>query len=448
MLSEKLPVEYASFNIDTASFHYQIDLKDVRLRNIVKQITAPGAWMRIGGTASGGVCFTGPNGPRNACNVGGKNICINTQFWDEIADFVEYTGVRLLFDFSDHWFDANGDWDPAQNVTAQLAYTASKGYGKNWAWQFGNEALDGHTGTQWGQYFVRLNKAVAQFPGIGQTINGASSSVNGDTAVEFLKASLGYLDIYSYHAYGPDVDPFNFNNIKGNRPCAGTRAMVDANAPGVKLSLEESACHPLGGHDGYCNRFVSGYYYIHTLAAAAESGCHYLHRQDVMGYSFVGLGSSYALAGPPGWVNNSQGSLNPHPDWYTLVLWKQLVGFMPLGNVKATGVAGEVADFDPHVWCGSKNGTVVLTYASGHSTNIQITSLSGVSITPRTEYFLTAPTLTADEIDLNGVKMTVGDDAMLPQYPVPGKTATTSPIVIPPMSYGFVVFNADVPGCA
>jgi len=55
--------------------------------------------------------------------------------------------------------------------------------------------------------------------------------------------------------------------------------------------------------------------------------------------------------------------------------------------------------------------------------------------------------MTADEIYLNGKQMTVGTDAMLPEYPIPGNQATSSPIVLPANSYGFVVFNGNLAGC-
>jgi len=445
LLSAPLPKEYVSFNIDSASLGYLFDFKDIRLRNLVKQISTPAAWLRIGGTASLGIAFTGVNGRRNSCP---GHICINAEYWDEIADFVAYTGVRLLFDFSGKWFNATKDWDPTLNVTSHLAYTQEKGYGKNWAWQMGNEATMNHTGTQWGEYFNELKKTLAQYPGIGQTLNGASSSVGGTSAQDFVRTTKGNLDVYSFHHYGPDVRPFSMENIKKADPCSGPRAMVDSIAPGVLVALEESACAALGGHDGICNRFIDGFYYIHTLAAAAETGCHIFHRQDVVGYSFTGLGSGYTLAGPPGWVNSSMGALNPHPDWYTLVLFKQLVGFMPLGSVSLSGDKGEINDLDPHVWCGSKKGTVVLVYSNGHGSDVHLTSVSGLTLTPRTEYFLTAPSMTADEIYLNGKKLTVGEDAMLPEYPVPGSVSTTTPIVLPASSYGFVVFSGNVPGCA
>jgi len=268
------------------------------------------------------------------------------------------------------------------------------------------------------------------------------------SAQDFVRATKGNLDIYSFHHYGPDVKDFSMENIKKANPCSGPRSMVDSIAPGVLLALEESACAALGGHDGLCNRFVDGYYWIHALTSSAETGCHILHRQDVVGYSFTGLGSGYTLAGPPGWVNSSFGELQPHPDWFTMVLFKQLVGFMPLGNVSLDGTTGEINDIDPHVWCGSKKGTVVFVYSNAHTTEVHVTSVSGLSLSPRTEYFLTAPSLTADEIHLNGKKMTVGDDAILPEYPIPGNAATSSPLVLPPSSYGFVVFNGNLRGCA
>jgi len=445
LLSAPLPVEYVSFNIDSSSLSYLFDFQDVRLRNLVKQVSAPGAWLRLGGTASVGIAFTGANGRRNGCP---GHICINDQYWDEIAAFVSYTGVRLLFDFSGHWFNADNNWDPTINVTSQLAYTSQKGYGKNWAWQMGNEGTNGHTGTQWGDYFIALKKAMAAYPNIGQTLNGASSSVGGTSAEDFLKATKGYLDVYSFHHYGPDVQPFNMKSIKQANPCSGVRQTVDSLSPGTLVALEESACAPLGGHDGVCNRFIDGYYYIHTLAAAGETGCHIFHRQDFVGYSFPGLGSGYTLAGPPGWVNSSMGQLQPHPDWFTMVLWKQLVGLMPLGNVTLAGDAGQIADVDPHVWCGREKGTVIFSYSSASATEIKVTAVNNLSLSGRTEYFLTAPSLTADEIWLNGKQMTVGTDAMLPEYPIKGNVASSTPIVLPPNSYGFVVFNANLAPCA
>ena len=57
-----------------------------------------------------------------------------------------------------------------------------------------------------------------------------------------------------------------------------------------------------------------------------------------------------------------------------------------------------------------------------------------------------------DEIYLNGQRMTVSGEGVLPTFPIPGKVVTTeeksSVIVFPPFSYGFVVLpHADVVAC-
>jgi len=120
---------------------------------------------------------------------------------------------------------------------------------------------------------------------------------------------------------------------------------------------------------------------------------------------------------------------------------------MPLGEVTLSGA--ESGDIDPHVWCGTKKGTVVFIYSNGHASEVQLTSISGLMLAPRTEYILTAPSLTADEIHLNVKIMTVGADGMLPEYPIQGSVATTTPIVLPGSSYGFIEFSGmNVPACA
>jgi len=86
-------------------------------------------------------------------------------------------------------------------------------------------------------------------------------------------------------------------------------------------------------------------------------------------------------------------------------------------------------------------------YINGHPSDVQLTSITGLNLAGRTEYILTAPSLDADEIFLNGKQLTVGTDAILPTYPIPGKTTSSTPIVLPTNSYGLIVFEANLPGC-
>jgi hypothetical protein len=460
-----LPPEYVSFNIDSASLGYNFDFKDRRLTNLVKQISHPGAILRLGGTASTGVVWTGVGGRRSPCP---GSICINAEYWDEIHAFLRATGVKLLFDFSgSKWFNASGDWDPNLNATQQMNYTNEKGYTTGFAWQLGNEGTSGRTATQWGQNFVNLKHAMARFPKIGQMLIGPSSSISGATQEnEFLSVTKGALNGFSYHHYGPNITiPPDMKSVRTHTTCHDQRARVDAIDPNTWVVWEESACAPLGGHDGVCNRFASGFYWIHALTIGGELGCDILHRQDIAGYSFPGMGSKYTLAGPPGWANESTwGPLEPHPDWYTTVLFKQLAGLVPLGGVKVTGDAEAVNDVDAHIWCGAEGtaaaGKAVFIYSNGHTASVTVQSINGIPLSPRVEFILT-PTANArskppvpsdlqlDEIYLNGVKMTVDSNAMLPVIPVPGHSVSAAdPLVLPAFSYGFVQLTAStIPAC-
>ena len=71
--------------------------------------------------------------------------------------------------------------------------------------------------------------------------------------------------------------------------------------------------------------------------------------------------SHYQLLGPPGWTNNSA-SLTPHPDYFTSVLFKNLMGRRALHVQKQS--AEPTASF--HVWCSNgaaaPAGAVTLAY--------------------------------------------------------------------------------------
>lgn len=48
--------------------------------------------------------------------------------------------------------------------------------------------------------------------------------------------------------------------------------------------------------------------------------------QDIAGWSFAFGESHYMLVGPAGWTNGSSELLTPHPDYYTTILFRQLIG--------------------------------------------------------------------------------------------------------------------------
>ena len=120
---------------------------------------------------------------------------------------------------------------------------------------------------------------------------------------------------------------------KGVQKWVAVRDASMASTTGI--FVEETASAVVGGCVNASDRFIDGFYWLPMMAVPAEAGAVQLNRQDFAGYSFLGRASNYQLAGPPGWVNDTdaaKSTLTPHPDWYTTVLWKQLMGATALAT--------------------------------------------------------------------------------------------------------------------
>ena len=81
------------------------------------------------------------------------------------------------------------------------------------------------------------------------------------------------------------------------------KAIQEAASPESKLVLSETATAADGGCPGLSNSFAAGFYFVDVLGMAGEMGFHQVYRQDLVGFSGVNGGSSYPLAGEPGWFN-------------------------------------------------------------------------------------------------------------------------------------------------
>ena len=183
-----------------------------------------------------------------------------------------------------------------------------------------------------------------------------------------------------------------------------------------------------------------------------HSGFSRVHRQDIVGWSFAFGPSHYQLVGPAGWVAGGQDQLTPHPDYFTTILWKQLVG----SRILHTNVTGDVTaqgNFEGHFWCTAATapgglGHVVLAWSNSGASDITLTLPVALANLPATVYLLTNTAsgsvysaLQADQVFLNGKVLFVGDDGMLPEYPIPGETGTYTSVNAGAYSYGFIVFN-------
>eukprot|EP01050_Picozoa_sp_SAG11_P027588 SAG11_NODE_7046_length_1203_cov_1.676630_1_plen_146_part_01 len=120
---------------------------------------------------------------------------------------------------------------------------------------------------------------------------------------------------------------------------------------------------------------------VNQLGLVSEAGYHKAYRQDLIGFSGINGGSSYALAGPPGWVGRSRpareggggateappvwptGPLRANPDYFTSLLWKALMGptiiqsslgaaAKPSGGARVYAACARAGLIDPHLRVG------------------------------------------------------------------------------------------------
>jgi len=355
-----------------------------------------------------------------------------------------------------------------------------KGYGDAMgAWQMGNENPGITNGAQMGKDFITLQNLAKSY-GLPDTIIGPSAGGTPLSWFEgFWQETFGKLAMFSVHSYGgvdcKDTTGNSFISRKTYQGFLGNlKGLVKQRdqymAPTTGLLIEETASAPIGGCVNMSDRFIDGFYWMTVIGMPGENGLSQINRQDIAGWSFLGLVSQYMLVGPPGWVNGSS-ELTPHPDWYSTVLWKQLMGNSVL-NFNWAGDPEAQSNTTIHAWCTSKKynqykpGSITISYVVGWNEPVTLTVPTLKSLTPRIEYILTSSateyfyrtesrnavpaTLFDDAIYNNGELMTVNANGLLPNYPIPGKTVNTdTPLVLPPYSYGYIVFpNAGVTACS
>ena len=231
-------------------------------------------------------------------------------------------------------------------------------------------------------------------------------------------------------------------------------------APYARLVWSETATAADAGCPGLSNRFAAGFFFVSALGALGEAGAWQVYRQDLVGYSGIKLGSSYAMLGPAGWYSRAtHGVLKPHPDFFTALLWRSLVGSTRLSvSISVSWVGSRSTTHSLaamgvrwHAAC-AVGGGVVVAYINPTSYEVSVTLNGGAGKLPVREvrgelhlYLLTAPAgnLTADAIQLNGVLL----NATSPLDPL--SIDRHSPVATPLFSYGFIVDRAaHAPACS
>lgn len=479
---------FLCYNIDIGSMYNGFDFLNAKLQALVRQLGP--TVVRIGGTADDYSSYlpdsTNPAGPPAPT---GSYTYISNKMWDDVLTFAQSTSAVILWDLNAAEFrTASGAWDPTRNATAFLEYTQGVlPPGVEVWWSIGNEPELWHIkvdATQLAADALTLKKTLGGYTA-GRTVYGPSfAGLNTNEGLTYIKGTAGQVNGFTVHNYPlarncnvPDYMDRAFVD-KMSAPLAELYSYkVAYGSPDLVMTLEETGGSYGGGCDNITDRYVSGFWYMHTLGVTAEAGFDRVHRQDIAGWSFTGGMSHYQLVGPPGWTNGSD-ILTPHPDYFNSVLFKMLVGGTAILNVSVSGSDPAVTqNVSMHLWCGSGiaggAGSATLVYINPTGSDLTVDlGPGGASTTPRQEYILT-PTSGAytafvdrvatgalaagvfdppasiqdDTTYLNGALLTVDAGGALPEWPLPGKTGS-GPLVVPAYTYGFVAFpQARIPAC-
>jgi hypothetical protein len=472
-LHPPFPDGWLGVNLDAASLHNRVDLADPYLRTVTRALwaaantTAP-LVLRVGGTAANAAVYV-PDG------AGAASTVVSDATLAGLQDFAAAVGATINPFGLPYQTGADGRWAAGLNASALWAHVGSANLTAFGGWSLGNEIQGdaGFNNTRYNEDYVeRFLPAVAALaPAWARAAYGPSAPgfpgepVEGPFAAAAGAALAGAGGALSFHAYSfKNCSLPVFLDKAGMERMAyyygAWGALRDAFAPGVPLYLEEFATAAGGGCDGLSNTFASGFWWVHALGLAAGAGVARVTRQDLVGWSFNTGPSHYPLVGPPGWVNRSAGGApTPHPDWYTMLLWRQVVGTAVLGVAVSPSPPDVNDTVAVHAFCTARGfaaappGAVTLVFFNVHPTDaVAVVVAGGVPAVPRVEFILTPPggNATADGVELNGGPWAVGPDGALPALPVPGHAVSdpTVPLALPPLSYGFVVLaDAAAPAC-
>jgi heparanase 1 len=425
-------------------------------RQALKNLTAnlKPAYLRIGGSEADVIYYDMSANPMPTA-PDPYWFVLNRSLWDEVCRFATDLELELLFTLNagPGPRDANQQWTP-DNARHFIEYNKSIGCPVV-LWELGNEingfqAVHGTDfrieGDQYAQDMAAARQLIDEIDP-GALLAGPSSAfwpLWGEMfpiMPDFMQLGGQHLDVVTWHYYPQQSS----RCAAASRPAEPKTLMVEENldevqkwadeveslagdhAPQAQVWLGETGHAQCGGARGISDRFVGGIWWLDQLGLMAKRGQPIVVRQTLSG-------SDYGL------LNDL--TLEPNPDYYNSVIWKQLMGI----NVLDAQLTDEKQPLRAYSHCtpGVPGGiTVLLINLDSHPATVLFEGLSG---NRREVYQLTSPDLLSPEIHLNDTPLH-SVSAISPE--VIKTSSSTAWILLPEESYAFVVFpDARAPACA
>jgi heparanase 1 len=435
--------------------HPPIDLTNPRLRKLAAALGP--AYVRVSGTWANTAYFQNSDQPALKTPPNGFGGVLTHRQWKGVIDFAQAVDAKLVTSFATSPGTRNsaGTWTPDQ-ARELLAYTKSVG-GSIAAAEYMNEptyaemggAPKGYDAAAFGRDFSVfrpfVNKAAPDMVilgpgGVGEGIPLLPIGLAGSIikTEDILKATRPEFDGFSYHSYGAtskrcaSMGPASQTTAeaalsedflsRADRIEEFYAALRDKFEPGKPLWLTETADAACGGNP-WASTFLDSFRYLDQLGRMSKRGVQ-VHMHNTLASSDYGL--------------LDDNTMMPRPNYWAALFWRKFMGTTVLDPGFSTGSNLHLYS---HCMRGESGGVVLLAINTDPSAS---QSLDVAMAAER--YTLTAPSLEASSVQLNGSELKLGDDDALPR--LTGISTGSGHLTLPPASLTFLAIpNANNASC-
>jgi heparanase 1 len=428
-----------------------IDLNQPRLRKLAAALGP--AYMRVSGTWANTTWFQDSDAPAPSTPPKGFGGVLTRAQWKSVVDFAKAVdaGIVTSFATSTGTRDARGVWTPIQ-AQKLLDYTAAVG-GSIAAAEFMNEptiaamggAPPGYDAAAYGRDLA-VFRPFAKRAAPGMLLLGPGSVAEGPMfgdappagnmqilkSEDLLAAAGPVFDAFSYHFYGAVSKRCAALGASAQTtPAAALSAewlsrsgrveefykkLRDRFEPGKPLWITETADAACGGNP-WAPTFLDSFRYLDQLGTLAKRGV------QVVAHNTLAA-SDYGLL--------DENSLAPRPNYWSALMWRKFMGTTVLdaGSASADGL-----HLYAHCLRGIPGGVAILAIntnrAAAQSLELPV---------PADRYTLTARTLEAASVQLNGNDIKLGAGDSLPR--ITGVPAPSGRLSLDPASITFLAIPA------
>jgi heparanase 1 len=429
----------------------EYDFSRPRLRTLASHL-AP-AFLRIGGSDADRVIYDMSDSPIEEAPEGFEFVLTATQL-DGVFEFAEALDYEVAFTLN----AGIGVRDEAEAWTPDMArelvtYVVESGYEVS-LWELGNE---------WNVYGPILNlgvdfaQIVADFRAADELLEeldpgvpfGGPSSAYWPTPGEIIAPvypnfmAMGgseIIDIITWHYYPQQSqrcplrsDPYEPEGIlnaegldRGITWAEEVQSVRDEQAPGMPIWLGESGHAQCGGQPDASDRFEGTFWWMDQLGAMAQRGHQVVVRQTLSG-------SNYGLI--------DDETLDPRPDYWASVLWRQLMDVRALGVIR-DDVAPLVRAY-AHCTRDRPGAVTVLAINLDPERSVRV-EVDGLGA-QKELHLLTADALDSVDLMLNGTVLRDTDGELPDLSP---EVLGGRPADLPPRSIALVTYsNANATAC-